>query len=412
MSKEDGKWKRIGTYTHKVSDIKKPIKYTLNEHPLSLNHCYYFRYEKKTYKGSTGETDIEDSQTRVKEIIYSMTHGGKKKSEQQKTLKFENVVKLFLTYKKTQPIKPKTLHEYRRQSKYLIEYFKGRDINTLDTKKIYTDYFLWRKNYYKTHKNKSIPTYKKNGAKIKGRRFESISDTSIDRENRLLCSILIYSKEDLKLLNGVDIPKYTIRGTSYKVREPLSWSDYCKLKEYWEKKNPYYWKIISFVDKTGIRYPSELLNILVKDVNLRELPYGSVLIRNRKSMKNKVINNRIPLNQETRDILEQLLSRTGIPKNPNDPVFVDDKGLQIKYINKSFKKSLIELGINPNLTMYSLRHTYVTRMLIRNEYSMKMLSTMLGHRDTTMVDKIYSHLGDDDIMRTTRRIEEEKKKNN
>ena len=174
----------------------------------------------------------------------------------------------------------------------------------------------------------------------------------------------------------------------------------------WEEKNPYYWKIISFVDKSGIRYPSELLKITNSDVNLKE---GFVLIRNRKSKKKKIINTKVPLIEETKKILEELRSREGIPKGPNDPVFVNDKGIQIKYINKGFKKSLSELGINNKLSIYSFRHTYVTRLIKNPEISMKIVSQILGHTDTTMVDRIYSHLTDDDALRAIQRMEEKKK---
>ena len=406
MSKEDGKWKKIGSYSHQVSDIRKPIKYTLNEHPLSMNLYYYFHYKNKTYRGSTEENNIENSHTKVKEIIYDVTHGKNKNEEKKKIIKFEVAVEKFLQFKENEKLAPKTLHEYRRQSKYLLEMFKGRDVNSFQSKKEHLDYMNWRKSYYKLHKDKTIQSYKRNGKEIKGRKFKTVGDTSIDKEIVLLVSILRFSKEYMNALKEIEIPSYTINGKNDKKRDVVKYWEYLKLKKYWEEKNPYYWKIISFVDKTAVRYPSELLKITNSDVHLKE---GFVLIRNRKSKKKKIIDTKVPLIEETKHILEELRSREGIPKGPNDPVFVNDKGVQIKYINKSFKKSLSELGINNKLSIYSFRHTYVTRLIKNPEISMKIVSQILGHTDTTMVDRIYSHLTDDDALRAIQRMEEKKK---
>ena len=285
--------------------------------------------------------------------------------------------------------------------------FKGRDVNSFQSKKEHLDYMNWRKSYYKLHKDKTTQTYKRNGKEIKGRKFETVGDTSIDKEIVLLVSILRFSKEYMNALKEIEIPSYTINGKNDKKRDVVKYWEYLKLKKYWEEKNPYYWKIISFVDKTAVRYPSELLKITNSDVHLKE---GFVLIRNRKSKKKKIIDTKVPLIEETKNILEELRSREGIPKGPNDPVFVNDKGVQIKYINKSFKKSLSELGINNKLSIYSFRHTYVTRLIKNPEISMKIVSHILGHTDTTMVDRIYTHLTDDDAMRAIQQMEEKKKK--
>lgn len=414
MSKEDGQWKKIGpSYSHQVSDIRKPIKYTLNEHPLSMNLYYYFHYKNKTYRGSTGESNIENCHTKVKEIIYDVTHGKSRKEERQKIIKFEEVVKKFLQFKEVLKRSPKTLHEYRRQSKYLLEMFKGRDVNSIQTKKEYLDYMNWRKRYYKTHKDKTTQKYKRNGKEIKGRKFSNVGDTSINREIILLGNILRFSKEFMNTLKGVEIPSSIIMGKDDRnKRDVVKYGEYRKLKKYWEEKNPYFWKIISWVDKTGIRYPSELSNIIWSDVNLKE---GFVLIRNRKCKDKRngqgdPIDTEVPLIEETKKILEELRSREGILKGPNDPVFVNDKGVQVKYINKGFKKSLSELGINENLTMYSFRHTYTTRMVKNPEIPLKMISYILGHRDTQMVDRRYSHIEGKDVRRTIHGIEEKKKK--
>jgi integrase len=410
MSKKDHTWKRIDSFTHQVSTLKKPIRYTLYEHPSSPNICYYFRYNNRTYRGSSFESEIENCHTRVKEIIYNVIQGKFPKKEKKKYLKFQDTVKNFLQSKHTKNITAKTLHEYRRQSKYLIEYFKNRDVNSIEAKD-FQDYTNWRKNYFKTHKDKMTPIYKRNGKKIKGRKFDRPGSISINKENALLVSILRYSKEFMNALVGKEIPKKVVIKENHVKREALTWHEYSELKKYWEKKNPYYWKIISFVDKTGIRYPSELLRIKVSDVNLKE---GTVMIRNRKSRSKDSVNTKVPLFLEAKEILQELISREGILKGADDFVFLNDKGVQIKYINKAFKKSLVKLNLNPNHTMYSLRHTFATRLIKNPNISMKVASYILGHKDTTMIDRTYSHITEKDALRAVQRIEDKNrnKKNN
>jgi integrase len=369
-----------------------------------MNTCYYFRWNGKTYRGSTGETDLESSHTRVKEIIYEVSQGHREKGK-QKIIRFEEVVKNFLKYKKLQRVSPKTLHEYRRQSKYLLEKFKGRDINSFQTKQEYNDYKNWRDQYYNTHKERIIPTYKKNGKIVKGRKFEKVGVVTLNRECRLLGSILRFGKEYMNVLKGIEIASYTMIPEDRR-EEILTYGDYKKLEKYWKEKNPYYWKIISFVDKTGIRYPSELNNILWKDVNFSE---GYVEIRNRKS-RGSPVNTLIPLLGETKKILEELRSREDISKGNDDPVFVNDKGRRVKNITKSFKKSISELGILKKISMYVFRHTFTTRMVKNPDVPLVMLSYILGHKDTTMLDRRYSHVQGKEVVKTFHRIEEKKKK--
>jgi len=206
-------------------------------------------------------------------------------------------------------------------------------------------------------------------------------------------------------LKGIEIPSYTL--LKEKRREPILEKDeYLRLKEYWTKKNPYYWLIISFVNSTGIRYPSELLKIQWKHVHLDK---SYLWIVNRKSKdKTQPLDTPIPLVGRTREIIETLKNRPNISTEPEDFVFVNDKGKVIKNIRKSFNKSLEECGIDSNICMYSLRHLFTTRMVRRADIPVKVLSTVLGHKDTTMVDRQYSHLKTEHIVSVFQRSEDKK----
>jgi len=68
----------------------------------------------------------------------------------------------------------------------------------------------------------------------------------------------------------------------------------------------------------------------------------------------------------------------------------------------------MECGIEKNLTMYSLRHLFTTRMVRRPDIPIKILSEVLGHKDTTMINKYYSHLRTEDLVNVFQRSEDHK----
>jgi integrase len=208
------------------------------------------------------------------------------------------------------------------------------------------------------------------------------------------------------IIQDINIPSYTLIPERHTREVVLEKDEYQRLKEYWMKKNPYYWYIISFVNNTGIRYPSELLRICWKDVHLDR---SYVLIRDRKNKnRSEPINTPVPIVGKAREIIEIFKNRQGIPKKPTDPVFLDDKGVQIKSITRPFKKSLRECGIEKNLTMYSLRHLFTTRMVKRPDIPIKVLSEVLGHKDTTMIHKFYSHLLSEHLVSVFQKSEDKK----
>jgi len=61
------------------------------------------------------------------------------------------------------------------------------------------------------------------------------------------------------------------------------------------------------------------------------------------------------------------------------------------------------------LSMYSLRHLYTTRILsTRPDIPIKILSEVLGHVDTKMIDKYYGHLRPTDLVKFYEKSEEKK----
>ena len=57
-----------------------------------------------------------------------------------------------------------------------------------------------------------------------------------------------------------------------------------------------------------------------------------------------------------------------------------------------FKKAIIECDLDPEITMYALRHSAITNWIVNYDMPAKMILEIVGHVDTVMVDRIYSHL--------------------
>lgn len=385
-----------------VKKLTSPHKITLYKNGSNPNIYYYLTWNKRSYRGSTGTSDRQQSIDKVTEIFYEITHDIRKKG---RPLRFENVCIKFLEHKKREGLSDKTFREYTRQTNYLTDFFKYYDVESLGKKSVYTSYQNWRFQYYETHEDRQRQVYKKGRKKVSGRSFTQIGNTTVNRELRLLVSILRFSKEYLDLFKNQNISSYTLLPEKRR-EDTLTKEEYLRLEDYWMKHNPYYWNIISFVNNTGIRYPSELNKIQWKDVNLEK---GYVLIRDRKNKKkNETLTTAVPLIGTGRKIIEELKEREGISKEQDDFVFVKDNGKRIKDIRKGFKRSLIECSIDSSFTMYSLRHLFTTRMVKRPDIPLMMISHTLGHKDTTMVEKVYGHLRVSDVVKTFQESENRK----
>jgi len=387
-----------------VKKLDYPHNITLYKNGSNKNIYYYFTYKKIVYQGSTGVSDEKSSIEKVCDIFYEVKNGSRIKGT-PKLSTFKEVCRKYLKYQENQNLSPRTLEEYKRQSRFLIERLGNKDVRTLCSKGVYDDYQRWRREYYQTHETKKVIKYKRDGKVLKGRTLEIVGSVPINRECRFLVSVLRYSKYHLNLLSGIEIPSYKMLKETRR-EEILTKEEYLRLEEYWMKKNPYYWMILSFLNNTGLRYPNELNNIKWKDVHLDK---SYVLIRDRKSRKSKdPLDTPVPLIGTSKEIIEKLWSRENVPKGEDDPVFLNDKGIQIKNIRSSFKKSLKDCNISDKIVIYSFRHLFTTRMVKRSDIPLITISEVLGHRDTTMISRHYSHLRISDLVDIFQRSEDHK----
>ena len=377
--------------TKVIEKLSSPHKITLYKNGDNPNIYYYFTFNHKMYRGSTGKSDLKSSIDEVFDIFYEVKTGKRKKLSRGSN-KFEEVCKKFLKYKEQNTKKilsPRTLIEYKKNTKFLLKMFKGQDIETLCSTKVFDEYQKWRKSYYQKNESERQTQYKRNGKTYNGRILNNIGNVPINRELRLLVSILRYSKLELELLQNIKVPEYKMLEEN-KGKKILNYEEFEKLRDYMSINRPFQWMVVSFINSTGIRYPSELLRITWEDVDW-DTP--CVWIRHRKNPKGgKSVDTPFPLIGTGLDVIKTLWSRDNISKQPEDQVFVNDKGKPVKNIRKCFKTSLEKCGLDTSITMYSFRSRFVTRMVQRNDIPPIVLSSLMGHKSLDMIMNVYESL--------------------
>lgn len=347
-----------------------PFKITLTRrHGASPNIYYYFGLNGKVHRGSTKTDNPSEAKKRAIKIYHEVDSGKKKSGK----AKFETVVRKFLDYKKNH-VTPETVQGYAYRSEYLIEFFKGKDIEDIAKSDFY-EYQAWRENYHEIKKKKR-----------KDKRILTAGNATINRDLGLLVSILIFAKEELSLVTNLKVPKWKALPEK-KRSEILSSEEIGKLKQYWLQKNPFYWDIMNFILNTGLRYPSEINSLKWKNVFLEQ---RGMYIKRKSRLADKDKMFPVQIYDEAFEILTRLKSRN-VPTGPEDYVFVDSKGMQIRNIKKSFKNSLRECGIEKLFPMFSFRHQFATEMMARG-VPPKALSDQMGHKTMRMIDETYTHL--------------------
>ena len=117
------------------------------------------------------------------------------------------------------------------------------------------------------------------------------------------------------------------------------------------------------------------------------------------SPKTATGNRRIPLTDQTREILRQQRKLNELLFGAVDlskPLFRSPWGYLLKEnsLNREIKKYTDKLGIEC-FTSHALRATFATRFIEQRPQDYKILSEILGHADTTITLNLYTHVMDD-----------------
>jgi len=142
--------------------------------------------------------------------------------------------------------------------------------------------------------------------------------------------------------------------------------------------------VLMFLWLTGAR-PQEFRVIEARHVS------GATITLDRKQSKGKKVKRKIWLHGEALEIVQRLAK-----KNPTGPIFLNTrrKPWRRNQLASRFYRLRKQMNID-GLCAYTLRHSYATRMLKAGVDSVK-LGILMGHKDPSMVAKIYQHLTQDD----------------
>ena len=148
--------------------------------------------------------------------------------------------------------------------------------------------------------------------------------------------------------------------------------------------------IFRFLFFTGIRL-SELINLQIKDIDFenRILTVSIKKDFSTKSKRERVI----PLNEIAFNITHKY---RGFSLNPNQYIFTK-KGFKYNpaYISKTFKRIIRNLGMNENLHLHSLRHSFCSN-LVNKGIDLYTVKELAGHQNI-ITTQIYSHLQTDSL---------------
>ncbi len=146
--------------------------------------------------------------------------------------------------------------------------------------------------------------------------------------------------------------------------------------------------IFELIFSTGVRV-SELISINIKSIN------GDNEIK----IKGKGNKERIVLfGKKCREVLNDYIKlRNEISPDEENALFLNKEGKRLtdRGIRYIFKKRIIEISLNKNISPHSLRHSFATS-LIKNGADIRTVQILLGHSSLSTTQK-YTHLGLDEL---------------
>lgn len=199
--------------------------------------------------------------------------------------------------------------------------------------------------------------------------------------------------------------------------------DYHKLIKYLEANLKYEESIVNYIlysiAKTGMRY-GEIIGLLDSDINFEEF-YLHTHKRYNTSIwtwtnaKNDSSKRYVPIDKKTVAVLSNMIKER---ERVNSLLQIRNKenflffhyGLEhgipsVATVNKTLKKILKELDIEPIITTKGLRHTYGS-YLLHNNIDMGVVARILGHKDIQMLIQVYSHTLTEKIDKEFKEVEQ------
>ncbi len=150
---------------------------------------------------------------------------------------------------------------------------------------------------------------------------------------------------------------------------------------------------------SGLRL-GELLSLQWSDVDFNA---KVILVRNTDSFTTKTRRNRVvPINEELWRLLKE---RKQIVRFECETVFYDQKGSKLKEgtVSQKFKRYVRRAGLNDNLHLHSLRHSFATA-LVKAAVPLYSVSKLLGHASSAQTTELYAHLQPEQLYNEVNKI--------
>ncbi len=148
--------------------------------------------------------------------------------------------------------------------------------------------------------------------------------------------------------------------------------------------------LVIFAVNTGLRQ-MELLTLTLNQIDFKN---KFLILDNQQHITKSKHVRSIPLNIKAM----QVLTERQISRNNSELVFTfNGKALTPDYVTRRFKAYVIKAGLNPKLTLHSLRSTFAS-WLIQKGASITSVSKILGHSSVRVTEAHYAFLRPVDLI--------------
>jgi integrase/recombinase XerD len=195
-------------------------------------------------------------------------------------------------------------------------------------------------------------------------------------------ALMFYYNETLK-------NKFEIKTPKIKKSTPVVMTKEEVITLFSHVKNPQYILILKMYYSAGLRL-SEALNLRVKHIDLNE---SVVWIRDGKGGKDRMS----ILSNSFVEELKKHIQMSG--KNKDSFLFVNRYGdpFNPRTIQKVLEKAKVESGMNKDIHIHTLRHSFATHLL-ESGVDIRYIQSLLGHADLSTTS-IYAHVSNQELKK-------------
>lgn len=224
---------------------------------------------------------------------------------------------------------------------------------------------------------------------------DGLSESTIKITHTVIKGALTHAKSKGKIAENyalsIVIPKDTESDTAKALTEK-------ELRDFLlEMESSNYYVLALFMSNTGLR-PGETIALNRKDILGNKINVDKTYVKGAKNniqneTKTKTSKRIVPIPSDLALLMKEYMIKQ-LNQKPNDPLFQTLKGTRITPANalRQFKAAGKRIGCKW-VNLHTMRHTYASR-LFKEKVDIKVISTLLGHKDVSTTYNIYVHFID------------------